>query len=109
MATGRCEHSAEIPLDRQSGARALRSGVLEICMNPENGCPSSTIRKIAPDADRPQMNKTPAPPGLRRDSKPEVESNIESQKIKTAKKGVGIEPPPCSSNSRRVCTTPTVS
>src|ERR1700694_2686384 len=109
MATGRCKRLAEIPPDRQRGARALRSGVLEICMNPENGCPSSTIRKIAPEADRAQMNKTPAATGLRRENRPKLAKITESQKIKTARKGVGIELPPCSSNNRRVCARPTLS
>jgi hypothetical protein len=87
----------------QSGARALRSGALEICISPANGWPSSRTKYIAPAADNAKATSKPATVRLGWANRPKLANIMLSQKISTTKNGMGSELSVSANISNRVC------
>src|ERR1700730_4996092 len=83
-------------------ARALRSGVLEICISPSKGVYISRIKKIAPETDSAQTNKVAIVVALRGAKRPKLLKIMASQKTSTASNGVEMKLPPCSNISQRI-------
>ena len=73
------------------GTSALRSVALEICIRPANGSLISRTRKSAADADNAKTNSAAMSVGLRWVNKLKLAKMIASQKIRTARNGMGIE------------------
>ena len=79
----------------------MRSGALEIRISPENGWPSSKIRKIAPEVDRAKMNRAATTFG--RVKRLKLAKMMVSQNTNTTRKGLGIGLSVCAKSSKRVC------
>jgi hypothetical protein len=87
----------------QSGARALRKGALEICINPVKGALNSRARKSAPDAETAQTIRAAIRIGLGRENIPKLSKIMVSQKMRTTRNGSGTEPPDCSNSRTCLC------
>jgi hypothetical protein len=96
-------YSESRPEIASRGPRALRSGVFEIFINPENGWLSSRIKKIAPVAESAKMISEPMTIALGGANKLKLAKMMVSQNTSTTKKGAGIESPLCAASSKRVC------
>src|SRR5215467_462576 len=83
-------------------ARAVRSGALDICMNPWKGRSSSRIRKIAPETESAQTNRVATTVVLRGAKRPKLMKMTATQKTRIARNGRGIELPLCAKSSERV-------
>ena len=81
----------------------MRSGALEIRINPEIGWPSSKIRKIAPEVHRAKMNRAATTVVFGRVKRLKLAKMMVSQNTNTTRKGLGIGLSVCAKSSKRVC------
>src|SRR5262249_16870901 len=85
------------------GPRACRSGALEIVIRPENGWPSSRIRKIAHDADSAKRDRQVKTVAFNAENRLKLANITTSQKAKMARNGAGITLPDSANSKKRVC------
>ena len=73
-------------------------------IRPENGLPSSKIRKIAPDADSAERDRQVKTVTFKSENRLKLANMMTSQSTKMARNGVGITLPDSANRMRRVCT-----
>src|SRR6516164_6611205 len=87
-----------------SGARACRSGSLEIIIKPENGLLSSNIRKIAHDAESAKSDRQVKTVTFKSENRLKLANMMTIQSTKMTRNGVGITLLDSAKRTRRVCT-----
>jgi signal transduction histidine kinase len=102
----RSDHILRSPLRAlpgHRGARAARSGALEIWISPSKGLYISRIRRIAQETDSAETNKLATTVVLAGANTPKLMKIIVSHKTRMTSSGKGTEPVLCSYINRRVC------